>query len=85
MSYFTYCSAIWHNINGSDKHNLERLNMRALKCISNKRAHLNGDDDYGLTLCNPRLQDIIIFKAVNGMLPEHISDLFVASNNVNCL
>ena len=52
MSYFTYCSAIWHNIIESHKHKLERLNVRALKCISNKRAPLNGDDDYGLTLCN---------------------------------
>ena len=46
---------------------------------------LNGDDDYGLALCNRRLQDILIFKAVNGMLPEYICDLFVARNNVNCL
>ena len=39
----------------------------------------------GLFLCNRRLQDILIFKAVNGMLPEYISDLYVARNNVNCL
>ena len=46
-----------------------------------------GDDDYGLTLSNHRLQDfaILIFKAVNGMLPGYISDLFVVRNNVKCL
>ena len=34
-----------------------------------------------------RLQDIaiLIFKAVNGMLPGCISDLFVVRNNVKCL
>ena len=34
-----------------------------------------------------RLQDIaiLIFKAVNGMLPGYISDLFVVRNNAKCL
>ena len=63
MSYFTYCSAIWHNCNESDKQTLERLNVlnvRALRCVYNKRMPLHGDDDYGLTLSNSRLQDIAI-------------------------
>ena len=89
MSYFTYCSAIWHNCNESDKQMLERLNlnMRALRCVYNKQVPFHGDDDYGLTLSNRRLQDvaILIFKAVNGMLPGYISDLFVVRNNVTCL
>ena len=61
--------------------------MRALRCVYNKRVPLHGDDDYGLTLSNRRLQDIaiLIFKAVNGMLPGYISDLFVVRNNVKCL
>lgn len=35
-------------------------------------------------MSNRRLQDvaILIFKAVNGILPEHVSDLFVVRNNV---
>ena len=47
----------------------------------------HGDDDYGLTLSNRRLQEIAIltFKAVNGMLPRYISELFVVSNNIKCL
>ena len=59
--------------------------MRALRCVSNKRVPLHGDDDYGLTLYNPCLQDTLIFKAVNGLLPEYFSDLFDVRNNVNCL
>ena len=68
MSYFTYCSSIWNNCNESDKQKLERLNVRALRYVYNKRVPLHGDDDYGLTLSNRRLQDIaiLIFKAVNG-------------------
>ena len=59
--------------------------MRAVRCVSNKREPLHGDDDYGLNLCNRRQQNIFIFKAVNGMLPEYLSDLFVLRNNVNGL
>ena len=60
--------------------------MRALKCVYNKRVPLHGDD-YGLTFSNRRLQDIalLIFKAVNGMLPGYTSELFVVRNNVKCL
>ena len=34
-----------------------------------------------------RLQDIaiLVFKAVNGMLPEYRSDMFVVRNNAKCL
>ena len=80
------CSAIWHNCNESDKQKLERLNVRALRCVYNKRTPLHGDD-YGLTVSNRRLQDIaiLIFKAVHGMPLGYISDLFVVRNNVKCL
>ena len=64
MSYFTYCSAIWNNSNESDKQKLERLNVRALRCVYNKRVPLHGDDDYGLTLSNRRLQDIAILMVI---------------------
>ena len=87
MSYFSYCSVIWRNCYESDKQWLEKLNARALRCVYNKRVTSHGDDDHGLTLSNRRLQDIaiLVFKAVNGMLPECISDLFVVRNNVKCL
>ena len=60
--------------------------MRALRCVFSKRVPLHGDN-YGLSLSNLRLQDItiLIFKAVNGMLPGYISGLFVVRNNVKCL
>ena len=87
MSYFTYCSAIWHNCIESDNQKLERLNARALRCVYNKQAPPYGNDDHGSTLSNRRIQDITIsiFKAVNGLLAEYISDLFVERNNVNNL
>ena len=78
---------VWNSLPDEFKQKLERLNVRALRCVYNKRMPPHGDDDYGLTLSNRRLQDIaiLIFKAVNGMLPGYISDLFVLRNNVKCL
>ena len=48
---------------------------------------LYGNDAYGLTLSNCRLQNIaiLIFKAANGMLLEYISELFVLQGNVKNL
>ena len=69
----------------SDNQKLERLNARALRCVYNKRAPpFVMMTMHGSTLSNRRLQDItiLIFKAVNGMVPEYISDLFVVRNNV---
>ena len=81
--YLSFQTVFWT----SDKQKLERLNVRALRCVYNKWVPLHGDDDYGLTLSNHRLHDIaiLIFKAINGMLPGYISDLFVVLNNVKCL
>ena len=55
--------------------------------LYNKRVPLYGNGAYGLTSSNRRLQDIaiLIFKAVNGMLPEYIRDLFVVRNYVKTL
>ena len=38
MSYFTYCSMICHNCYESDNQRLERLNVRALRCVYNKQV-----------------------------------------------
>ena len=48
---------------------------------------ISRDGDDVLTLSNRRLQDIVIliFIAVNGMLPGYISDLSVVRSNVKCL
>ena len=55
--------------------------------LYNIRVPLYGNDDDGLTLSNCQLQDIatLIFRAVNGMLPEYIRDLFVVRNNAKNL
>ena len=66
---------------------IAKINVRALRCVYIKQVHLDGNDAYGLTLSNCRLQNIaiLIFKAANGMLLEYISELFVLQGNVKNL
>ena len=66
---------------------IAKINVRALRCVYIKQVPLDGNDAYGLTLSNCRLQNIaiLIFKAANGMLLEYISELFVLQGNVKNL
>ena len=66
---------------------IAKINVRALRCVYIKQVPLYGNDAYGLTLSNRRLQNIaiLIFKAANGMLREYISELFVLQGNVKNL
>ena len=62
---------------------IAKINVRALRCVHIKQVPLYGNDAYGLTLSNRRLQNIaiLIFKAANGMLLEYTSELFVLQDN----
>ena len=66
---------------------IAKINVRALRCVYIKQVSLYGNDAYGLTLSNRRLQNIaiLIFKAANDMLREYISELFVLQGNVKNL
>ena len=61
------------------------MRSRALKYVSGKRVLADGNDQYGKTLYNRRLQDlvILIFKVINGKKPEYLRDLFALRNNVH--
>ena len=63
MPYFTYCSAIWHNCHDSDHQKLESINARALKYVLGKRVLTDGNDQFGKTLYNRRLQDLVSREA----------------------
>ena len=66
---------------------IAKINVRALRCVHIKQVPLYGNDAYGLTLSNRRLQNIaiLIFKAANGMLLEYTSELFVLQDNEKSL
>ena len=72
ISYFSYCSLIWHFGNLKNIHNTEKLHERAIRFIYD-----DYDTDYfellrGKKLCTlytQRLQDMCceIYKAINGI------------------
>ena len=90
MSYFTYCSTIWHNCMKSDSDRLDKLNERALRYIySDQSSTYAGESTEGTsyTLADRRIQDmlILVFKAVNNLLPTYLSDLFIIRENIKNL
>ena len=90
MSYFTYCSTVWHNCMKSDSDRLDKLNERALRYIySDRSSTYAGESTEGTsyTLADRRIQDmlILVFKAVNNLLPTYLSDLFIIRENIKNL
>ena len=89
MSYFTYCSSIWHNRLKSDNDKLEKLHERALRYIFKGRSSSSASlcSRIGYTLCERRIQDtlIIIFKCLNNIPPMYLKDLFCVRDNIKNL
>lgn len=61
LPHLTYCSTIWHFCRGSDKHNVEKLQERALRVVFNNES-VSYDELLKLAelplLVNRRLQQI---------------------------
>ena len=90
MSYFTFCSTVWLNFVKSDSEKLEKLNERAPRYIYSGRSPTNAGElteRPSYTLAYRRLQDMIIlvFKAVNNLLPTYLSDLLTIRENIKNL
>ncbi|KAL9961770.1 hypothetical protein ACROYT_G030788 [Oculina patagonica] len=89
MSYFTYCSSIWHNCLKSDSDKLEKLHERALRYIYKGRSSSSASlcSRIGYTLSERRIQDtlIIIFKCLNNLAPVYLKDLFCVRDNIKNL
>ena len=71
-------------------HRLDKLNDRALRYIySDRSSTYAGESTEGTsyTLADRRIQDmlILVFKAVNNLLPTYLSDLFIIRENIKNL
>ena len=66
MSYFTYCSTVWHNCLKSDSQKLDKLNERALRYIYSGQSPTNARElggrtgytlaDLSCNVCQPKPQ-----------------------------
>lgn len=85
-SNFLYCPLVWHQCGKQNNNKLEKLQERGLRFVFNdtKSTYPQLLQKADLpTLLNNRLQVLAteVFKAVNGLSPVYIQDLFVRKEN----
>ena len=89
MSYFHYCSSIWHHCFKSDSKKLDRLHERALRYLYSDESSQTSTlcDRIGYSLVDRRIQNllIIVFKTINNYPPEYLRDLFRLRDNIKNL
>ncbi len=90
VSNFLYCHVVWHMFSKSDTKKVEKVQERAL-CFIYRRFQSDNKSLLNLAGCSTlymdRLRTIVIevYKAINGMSPEFLQDLFVIKANVHDL
>ncbi len=90
VSNFSYCPVIWHMCSKYDTKKIKKVQEKALcfiyrKFESDYKSLLNLAQ--GSFLYMDRLRTIVteVYKAINGMSPELLQDLFVIKANVHDL
>ncbi len=90
VSNFLYCPVVWHMCSQSDTKKVEKLQERTLCFIYRKfetdyKSLLNLDEHSSFYM--DRLRTIVteVYKAINGMSPAFVQDLFVIKANVHDL
>ncbi len=82
VSNFLYCPVAWHMCSKSDTKKVEKLQERALcfiyrKFESDYKTLLNLAESSSLYMRKLRTIVTEVYKAINGMSPEFLLDLFV--------
>ena len=87
LPHFTYCSTLWHDGNESNFKKLLKLRKRAARVITGSNYEITSVElfnslhwDTIKQVLNGR-QIIMMYKALNELLPEHISRYFIFCNN----
>ncbi len=90
VSNFLYCPVVWHMCSKSDTKKVQKVQDRSLcfiyrKFESDYKSLLNLDERSSLYM--DRLRTIVteVYKAINGMSPEFLQDLFLRSVNLTLL
>lgn len=87
MPHFNYCSTIWQNNNQTHLNNLYKLQKRAARIITNSDYTIRSSAIFQKLNWKPldlilKKRDLFMtFKAIKGMLPEYIADLFHTCEN----
>ena len=87
MPHFNYCSTVCQNNNQTHLDKLYKLQKRAARIITNLDYTIRSTDIFQKLSWKPlelilRKRDLLMtFKAINGMLPEHVTQLFHTCEN----
>ena len=87
MPHFNYCSTVWQNNNQTHLGKLYKLQKRAARIITNSDYTIRSSDIFQKLSWKPldlilKKRDLFMtFKAINGMLPEYITQLFHTCEN----
>ena len=87
MPHFNYCSTVWQNNNQTHLDKLYKLQKRAARIITNSDYTIRSSDIFQklswkpLDLISKKRDLFMTFKAINGMLPEYVTQLFHTCEN----
>ena len=82
-SRLNYCAAVWENCGKMLKHNVQRLQDRALGILSTFRENRNHDDCLSVQqLINQEIA-VKVFKSFNGNAPNYLKQMFVPLSEVH--
>ncbi len=90
VSNFLYCPVVWHMCSKTDTKKVEKVQEREL-CFIYRKFESDYKSLLNLAECSSlymdRLRAIVteVYKAINGMSPEYLQDLFVIQANVHDL
>ena len=84
--HFDYCSSVWGNLGKGLEHKLQQLQSRAARIIT-KSDHSVWSQEILSALNWPNLEErrsqhfkILMYKTINKMVPEYLSNKFSASS-----
>ena len=88
--YYEYCNIIWANVKSKYLEKLSTSHRKVLRIVF--KLKWNAYIDHLYVKCNIlNIYGIntfpigcFMFKAVNGLLPLHFSNLFITNNNIHC-
>ena len=86
--HFDYCSVVWGNCNLTLSNKLQKLQNRAARILTFSSYDTDVEDLFSklgwrkLSSQREIQKAIMVFKSLNGLTPEYLSDLFVNRSDV---
>ena len=89
--YFDYCSVIWDSCGSTRADKLQKLQNRAARVLTSSSYDTNADYVFEIlgwkNLASQRkiAKAIMVYKSVNGLAPDYLSEMFVDRSNITVI